>query len=100
MCIRDSLCTTPNASEKRGEGLRLDEKSCKPKLECKRMAGRGPGMLDASNVAWGATAADWSATGSPGTAAMVQPTIRSNFADTALWVGSLTTDEDGTAEVK
>ncbi len=31
---------------------------------------------------------------------LVQPTIRSNFADTALWVGSLTTDGDGTARVK
>ncbi|MFZ5830538.1 MAG: alpha-2-macroglobulin family protein [Planctomycetota bacterium] len=30
---------------------------------------------------------------------MVEPTIRTNFADTALWVGSLTTDGDGTAEV-
>lgn len=28
-----------------------------------------------------------------------QPTIRSNFADTALWVGSLTTDERGEAQV-
>jgi uncharacterized protein YfaS (alpha-2-macroglobulin family) len=30
---------------------------------------------------------------------LVQPTIRSQFADTALWVGSLTTGKDGTAEV-
>ena len=30
---------------------------------------------------------------------MVQPTIRTKFADTALWVGALTTDKDGTAEV-
>ncbi len=30
---------------------------------------------------------------------LAQPTIRSNFADTALWVGSLTTDEKGLAEV-
>ena len=32
-------------------------------------------------------------------AALVQPTVRSNFADTALWVGALTTDKDGTAQV-
>ena len=32
-------------------------------------------------------------------AAMVQPTIRTKFADTALWVGNLTTNNDGTAEV-
>ncbi len=39
--------------------------------------------------------------GKPGgpAAPMVQPTIRKNFADTALWVGSLTTANDGTAEV-
>src|SRR5262249_38760762 len=28
-----------------------------------------------------------------------QPTIRKNFADTAFWTGSLTTDKDGVAEV-
>ncbi|MGQ9575058.1 MAG: alpha-2-macroglobulin family protein [Thermoguttaceae bacterium] len=32
-------------------------------------------------------------------AALVQPTVRKEFADTALWVGALTTDQDGTAEV-
>jgi len=30
---------------------------------------------------------------------LVQPTIRTQFADTALWVGALTTDKDGNAEV-
>ena len=30
----------------------------------------------------------------------VQPTVRTNFADTALWVGSLTADKDGLAEVE
>ncbi len=30
---------------------------------------------------------------------LVQPTIRTKFADTALWVGALTTAKDGTAEV-
>ncbi|MFV1966909.1 MAG: MG2 domain-containing protein, partial [Pirellulaceae bacterium] len=30
---------------------------------------------------------------------LVAPTVRSEFADTALWVGSLATDEDGFAEV-
>ncbi len=29
----------------------------------------------------------------------VEPTVRKNFADTAFWVGALTTDKDGTAEV-
>ena len=31
---------------------------------------------------------------------LVQPTIRSKFADTALWVGQLTTASNGTAEVE
>ena len=30
---------------------------------------------------------------------LVQPTVRTKFADTALWVASLTTDENGLAEV-
>ena len=30
---------------------------------------------------------------------MVQPTVRSNFADTALWVGALETNDKGEAEV-
>ncbi|MEC7564945.1 MAG: MG2 domain-containing protein [Planctomycetota bacterium] len=30
----------------------------------------------------------------------IEPTIRSNFADTALWVGTLNTDAEGFAEVK
>ncbi|MFZ1934064.1 MAG: MG2 domain-containing protein [Thermoguttaceae bacterium] len=41
------------------------------------------------------------AAGPPGgkAAPLVQPTIRTKFADTALWVGNLTTADDGTAEV-
>ena len=35
-----------------------------------------------------------------GSAPMVQPTVRKNFADTALWVGSLDTKPDGTADVE
>ena len=31
---------------------------------------------------------------------MVQPTVRKNFADTALWVAKLDTKADGTAEVE
>ena len=34
-----------------------------------------------------------------GAADLVAPTVRSKFADTALWVGVLTTENDGTAEV-
>jgi len=32
--------------------------------------------------------------------ALVQPTVRKEFADTALWVGALETKKDGTAEVE
>ncbi|MCG3179041.1 MAG: hypothetical protein BIFFINMI_01372 [Phycisphaerae bacterium] len=40
------------------------------------------------------------AEGDPGSAQQaVQPTVRSNFADTALWVGALTTNDKGEAEV-
>jgi uncharacterized protein YfaS (alpha-2-macroglobulin family) len=50
-----------------------------------------------------AMAAD-KAEGKPGAAgapagAMVQPTVRKEFADTALWVGALQTGKDGTAQV-
>lgn len=38
--------------------------------------------------------------GSGGAAEMIEPTVRTNFADTAFWAGSLTTDADGFAEVK
>jgi uncharacterized protein YfaS (alpha-2-macroglobulin family) len=34
-----------------------------------------------------------------GAAPLVEPTVRTKFADTALWVGALTTEKDGTAEV-
>ena len=35
-----------------------------------------------------------------GQVATVEPTVRSNFADTAHWVASVTSDEDGIVEVK
>ena len=35
----------------------------------------------------------------PGGGPLVQPTLRTKFADTALWVGNLTTESDGAAEV-
>jgi uncharacterized protein YfaS (alpha-2-macroglobulin family) len=37
--------------------------------------------------------------GGAGWEQLVQPTVRTKFADTALWVGALTTEKDGTAEV-
>ncbi len=38
--------------------------------------------------------------GGGGAAGMVEPTVRSNFADTALWVGALQTDVNGEASVQ
>ena len=38
--------------------------------------------------------------GEPGSAAPVQPVVRTNFADTAYWAAALTTAADGTAEVE
>ena len=46
-----------------------------------------------------AKAATAMAPAAPAAAALVQPTVRSQFADTALWVGSLTADKDGLASV-
>jgi uncharacterized protein YfaS (alpha-2-macroglobulin family) len=37
--------------------------------------------------------------GEAGAPALVQPTVRTKFADTALWVGSLTTQADGSARI-
>ncbi|MBN2475203.1 MAG: alpha-2-macroglobulin [Pirellulales bacterium] len=42
-------------------------------------------------------AQDAAATGQP---AMAEAVVRKEFADTALWVGALTTEKDGTAEVE
>ena len=36
----------------------------------------------------------------PAGAPLVEPTVRTNFADTAKWIGSLTTDKTGIAEVE
>ena len=38
--------------------------------------------------------------GGPGGAAAIQPTVRSNFADTAFWAASVTTDADGVASIE
>lgn len=43
--------------------------------------------------------ADDAAPGQPPMPPGVEPTVRKNFADTALWVSSLTTNQDGFAEV-
>jgi uncharacterized protein YfaS (alpha-2-macroglobulin family) len=47
-----------------------------------------------------AMAAEAPPPGSEGDAALVEPTVRQEFADTALWVGGLETDADGLGEVE
>jgi len=43
--------------------------------------------------------ADFSTEKAVGGEQLVEPTVRTNFADTALWVGTLNTDDEGMAEV-
>jgi len=62
------------------------------------MGGMAPGMVMAP-MAEGKAAAKEEPAPAGGKAPLVQPTIRTKFADTALWVGALTTEKDGTAEV-
>ncbi|HEV3006074.1 MAG TPA: alpha-2-macroglobulin family protein, partial [Pirellulales bacterium] len=64
--------------------------------------GRAGGPPGAPAAATRADDAELSANGLAGEseAELVQPTVRSNFADTALWVAALTTDGDGVATVK
>ena len=58
----------------------------------------GAPMADAAPMAKEGMAAD-KAGGGAGAGAMQQPTIRSNFADTAFWAGAITTDKSGLVEV-
>ena len=50
-------------------------------------------------LAKGEAQLDAAAGGEAGGGEMQQPTVRSNFADTAFWAGSITTDKTGLAEV-
>ncbi len=63
--------------------------------------GGGPGGASpAAAAAVKAESLDESADGFAGQAqAMVEPTVRSEFADTALWLAAIETDENGIAEV-
>ena len=60
------------------------------------MSGR---MMIEAGVASDAGMLPQDSAGGQGEPAMVEPTVRTKFADTALWVGTLTTAKDGTAEV-
>jgi uncharacterized protein YfaS (alpha-2-macroglobulin family) len=57
-----------------------------PAAAAPMMLGKGAAGLDGAG-------------GKAKTPALVQPTVRTKFADTALWVGALTTGADGTARV-
>ncbi len=56
-----------------------------------------PGAAAGAPVERLAAAKGGAADGAP---AMVEPTVRRKFADTALWIAALTTDGDGTARVQ
>lgn len=63
-------------------------------------AAAAPGEPQLAGAPMAATAGQDKADEGPGGAApVVQPTVRTKFADTALWVGVLATAKDGTAEV-
>ena len=59
-----------------------------------------PGRADRAAMAPGSGEAKDKSGGGPSGGPMVEPTVRTKFADTALWVGALTTEKDGTAKVK
>ncbi len=61
-------------------------------------AAMAEGAADKSMLALDAAGADEDS-GEPAMDGAVEPTVRSAFADTAFWVGTLDTAEDGTAEV-
>ncbi|GAB4138696.1 MAG: alpha-2-macroglobulin family protein [Thermogutta sp.] len=69
--------------------------------EAKAMGAPAPMAAAADAVATEKAAADRDglAAGGEAETATVEPAVRSEFADTALWVGTLNTGADGTAEV-
>ena len=66
-------------------------------MEGGAMPAAAPMMEMADGVVAGLTKAQ--AGEAPGVGEMVQPTVRSEFADTAYWNAAITTGDDGTAEV-
>jgi uncharacterized protein YfaS (alpha-2-macroglobulin family) len=64
------------------------------------MAAAAPPAPGEPMMEMAAAKADAGGEGGAAQPALVQPTVRSKFADTALWVGALTTAKDGTAEVE
>ena len=69
-----------------------------PMAEAKAAGGMGGAMMGmpVSNAAMDVAEAEEAQEGG----GMVEPTVRSNFADTALWIASLETDENGEADIE
>jgi alpha-2-macroglobulin len=63
------------------------------------MRGEGPGFGGGGGFGGEGFAADVETTGAAAPE-LVAPTVRTNFADTALWVGTLATNDEGIAELE
>jgi uncharacterized protein YfaS (alpha-2-macroglobulin family) len=79
-----------------GRGGEMSKDGAPAPAGAKRPADRKANREDAADKA----AADEDEKGNAGPEQPgIQPTVRKNFADTAFWAATLTTDKDGTAEV-
>ncbi|QDU46069.1 MG2 domain protein [Symmachiella dynata] len=87
-----------SAMTKRGGDVRARVGLRQGRSMAKSMAAPAAARMEASE---GLAMADAipNESGSGETGDVVEPTVRSNFADTALWVGTLETDKNGMAEV-
>ncbi len=85
----------------RNRGLGMEERAAAAPMAPMAMAGEPLADAAALKLLPSLAAGRTHGSAGPGAAApLVQPTIRTKFADTALWVGQLTTESNGTAEVE
>ncbi len=84
-----------------GGGRRMARSAMKsaPGAPMAEMAMEDAAVAESAPQADGAVAFNANAAAAPPGAGLVEPSVRSNFADTALWVGVLTTDATGKAQV-
>lgn len=80
---------------RRGRGMQVESMMME---DAAPAAGAAPGF--AAPAAAMMKAAPAAPGGGGGGEPVVEPTVRSSFADTAYWVASVTSDKDGTVEVK
>lgn len=80
------VASTAEASFQEGANIQLRGKSAMPAAPGAAADGEAFGLVFGKPT--------------DGAADLVEPTVRSDFADSALWVGSVDVDEDGTAEVE